>query len=409
MQPAVVQDFRAEELCYLRSRGVSFPEDSTVCRAVFARRTCATGQLDACDNAGRRGLPLANRSTLYGRYSLLRDLHSRADSHLLAVLNDSALPILLFGDSTTKSLAEALVCEAERAGIEPSVARRRITFVGMLFGNTNRNSTLTTVRARIQSMEAGVVIANLGTHYHHPARLAEMRQYHFKIGNRPQHQFPMQDMCTDTQLYLGLLEEFGQRCPLCISVFLTSFAQHFANREGDGVYDLSAVVQWTSKKHNRLPNASRLPPVLDKANFAFGLGCVPNRATPDNMSPASWRSAIPSLCMPMMAPHVLLVPAHTISEQWWDAHQGWAREFTAQYVESQGGQTPECTHYCGGLFMYEPITWAVRAILESRKPLDDLLRSDRSASVGACVTTPRAAHCPLRSWLTHALTVRHGT
>ena len=107
---------------------------------------------------------------------------------------------------------------------------------------------------------------------------------------------------------------------------------------------------------------------FDQAIFlSTGYGCraVQNLSAISNSSADCWRAEDMVRLAKLYAPRVLLIPLHTISNDWWAQHPGTAglKRFVSKYIQRK--TTTDCTHLCYSPWLYEPLWWAISLGMES--------------------------------------------
>ena len=98
---------------------------------------------------------------------------------------------------------------------------------------------------------------------------------------------------------------------------------------------------------------------------ASGSGCrrLATTSVPSE-SANSWRSA-DILKEHLRHPRVLVVPWHLLTRDLWSAHPGASKQAWTGEVktDARGRSILDCSHLCYSPFLYEPLWWALRALL----------------------------------------------
>ena len=347
------------ELCFVQKERQRAGEHSSAHRARCppAKRSAADASCwilgesaKSCDfNAASPILPLSSRSTLVSRYRSLGE-QGRAQRTIAPMLR-RGVPLILIGDSMMRRIASALSCEVARVG---AGAHHYYDFTEL-----SAQGDLAPLRRRLahltQNASAGaVVLATIGLHYYPDDHLPDALK---RLGSkRVASMLPLMrpsKLSHDASQLAGALQSVAAECLKCAVVVLTATMQHFASPAPyDGIFR-SSLVLLDSK-----------PETFDFR--AYGFGCKPLAdGAPGEASPNQWRASLVERAM-RSTPGILLAPLHLLTRNWHDAHVGMTAKAFARNKRGVVNPVPDCTHYCYGPFLYEPVWWAMHSAWRSR-------------------------------------------
>ena len=289
-------------------------------------------------------MPFSRRTSLLGRYP---SLGAKGAVHRsLGSVFRSRVPLVVLGDSSMARIYHALTCAAVKEG---SNAPRDYFNLHLASGMSRATSRL----AQLQnSSTGGIVLASLGLHYNND----EFMPAAMRLGAvRVRSWLPLKgraELSKDLEHLGSVLERFAHGCRQCIVIYLTAGMQHFASLAPlDGAFDPNLVLNET---HPRNFNFS-----------AYGFGCEKTPSElPSTSSPNHWRAELAVQTMiPRGGPRFTVAPLHLLTAAWGDVHTG----MTPQAFRPSGpshvvNAVPDCTHYCFGPFLYEPVWWTMHTL-----------------------------------------------
>ena len=282
---------------------------------------------------------LAMRRTMLSRFDRVA-AGSPAQSHLRQGMLNHGSSILFYGDSLVWDLFQAARCEALRSD-DSAQHVKQIEFIDIYEGYRRRlhltgvkNTHAAVLGPKLSSFgnqSGGMIVASIGHHYNnfHAPKTGHVEG--FDVGIRSQYQ-------TQLKYLVDVLEEYGSRGHGHTAVLLTPALQHFETADGSFA---PSVFNSTGYGCHAGPRASELRNTTS-ANF--------------------WRSDDLMRSARARAPHVLVVPQHEISWWWWDHHPGSDGRRKTISKGALSKSTTDCTHFCHGPFLYEPIWWALRQL-----------------------------------------------
>lgn len=271
---------------------------------------------------------------------------SAASSHLQHGLQHASHSVLFYGDSLMWDLFQVARCEVLRSS-NTSRQVKQLAYLSVYAANrlkvsrsvniNQHQAVLNDTINRFSAHGGGTIIASIGMHFNnfHAARTGFVEA--FDVGVRPQLEGHLLKL-------VDVLESYAQRGHNHAAVLLTPTLQHFETWDG-----------------------SFAPSIIN----ATGYGCRqgPAEDTLRNTSSANhWRSADMVRIAQARGPHVLIVPQHRISHHWWDQHPGGQGLAKTTSRGLMAKSTLDCTHFCYGPFLYEPIWWALRELWNGLKP-----------------------------------------
>ena len=283
-----------------------------------------------------------HRHTMFSRFSRIA-AGTASSSHLRSGPLMHGQSMLFYGDSLIWDLFQAARCETMRSS-DSARSVKLLEYISIYAPNRLKlrkgkgvnlhalvlNATLN----RFSSRGGGMVVASLGHHFNNfyapPKGFVEA----FDVGIRPQYHDQLQKLA-------GVLEEYVQRGPGHTAMLITPAVQHFAT--WDGAFAPS-IRNATGYGCRQAPRAHELS---------------------NSTSPNFWRSGDMLRIARERAPHVLLVPQHVLSHYWWDQHPGASAFAKVSVKGAVAKSTTDCTHFCYGPYIYEPIWWAIRQLSEA--------------------------------------------
>lgn len=289
------------------------------------------------------------RPSLLKRYPDSRVVPSglpEVSSHLWNGVLKHGMPLYVVGDSLSRNLAEAARCEAFRAAGSLAAAANAakntsagvtyLTFAsGGVAGTDER--TLATLhselaRAAANPNKGAVVLASFGHHFNNRHAPPKGFVEGFDVGIRSQYQQKLRQI-------LDELEKFASHGPHCVALIATPSLQHFETE--DGAYHESIFA----------------------SNSSYG--CRAATTPRHNLSSTSasyWRAQDMLQAAAARAKHVIVVPHHQLSDEWWDRHPGAAGPFENRTISKHRTRksTTDCSHFCYSPFVYDHLWWAMR-------------------------------------------------
>ena len=251
-------------------------------------------------------------------------------------------PMVFIGDSVLEGMAHAMQCEMVRGAPSDAAmlsARSDGAAISVIrYGDGSEREdqrTLRSVNASLLAMTSrggGLVVASFGHHFNNQyARIGFVEGFSVQLRSHLERALvPL----------LRVLETFASSCRRCLAALVTPSLQHFETTDG----------------------------TFDQAIFlSTGYGCraVQNLSAISNSSANCWRAEDMVRLAKLYAPRVLLIPLHTISNDWWAQHPGTAglKRFVSKYIQRK--TTTDCTHLCYSPWLYEPLWWAISLGMES--------------------------------------------
>ena len=251
-------------------------------------------------------------------------------------------PMVFIGDSVLEGMARAMQCEMVRGAPSDAAmlsARSDGAAISVMrYGDRSERvdqQTLQSLNASLLAMTSrggGLVVASFGHHFNNQyASTGFVEGFFVKLRSHFERALvPL----------LRVLETFASSCRHCLAALATPSLQHFETM--DGTFDRSIY-------------------------HSTGYGCraVQNLSAISNSSANWWRAEDMVRLAKLYAPHVLLIPLHTITNDWWAQHPGTAglKRYVSKNIQNK--TTTDCTHLCYSPWLYEPLWWAISLGMES--------------------------------------------
>lgn len=297
-----------------------------------------SGAHDAC-----AALPYAARATLMSRATATAAAVPDG-SHLRDAMErlGSSSVLVFFGDSASHQLAIAAACELQRS----SGAANNSSTLRLLHLDTLHRRLLPRVLQAARQAGGAFVVVSIGLHYNDDAWGGSDGD---SGGDRLR-------LARDAAALAHELDEFVESCDherrqeqrRCAAMMLTPPSQHFPTSDGS----------WSK--------AGLIGERFHAGDDSYGCREL---AGVNESAPSAWRATEVERAA-RATRHLLTLPYHELTRSWWDAHLGrserkWLGDLRKRTARNASGQALDCTHFCAGPYLFEPVWWAVKRVVQT--------------------------------------------
>lgn len=319
-------------------------------------------------------LPLHERRTLLSRFDSVPPPPRGYGSHLVRAMRrlvSSRLKLDVLGDSLARQATAAALCGLQRSLPSPKSAARAVKHIehsvmgeagwdqnvggGGGSGGGRIDAAMGPVVEAARRRGGGVIMVVMGAHFNEPQRAAWRRAVRRAVSN---------------------LEAYAASCNRCVGILALTPTQHFPGGGGGGYSAAAFASQSSGTERAWHLNDTSLPwrvpypcRPLERATAASSVASsaahvlyAVDQGGGSGASSNAWRpSDARDAVRELKARHVILVPLDRVTRGAWDSHFGFGKF---------QGRGMDCTHFCNGPFLWEPLWWALAVANAPRTAVD---------------------------------------